>query len=155
MQYTVTSQDRPQNSPLYAVSTSLDSFIMFNDEALTEQITLPGLMDETEEEEYNAELSRQFTVSKNPSKPNTGLELRIINPLNLNIDSQESNPQPDEKLEESNHTKDMHQTDKTENNPLWTMYFDGSCTRTNAGAGVWITNTDSKHTECISCKLNF
>ena len=35
------------------------------------------------------------------------------------------------------------------------MYFDGSCTRTNAGAGVWISNTKSNHTESISCKLNF
>ena len=58
MQYSVTSQDRPQNSPLYAVSSSLDSFIMFNDETLTEQITLTGLIAETEEEGYNAELSR-------------------------------------------------------------------------------------------------
>ena len=75
MQYTVTSQDRPQNSPLYVVSTSLDSFIMFNDETLTEKITLTGLIAETKDEEYNVELSRQFTVSENPSKPNTSLEL--------------------------------------------------------------------------------
>ena len=32
MKLTDTSQDRPQNSPLYSVNTSLDSFIMFNDE---------------------------------------------------------------------------------------------------------------------------
>ena len=35
------------------------------------------------------------------------------------------------------------------------MYFDGSCTKNNAGAGVWITNTKNNHTETISCKLNF
>ena len=45
--------------------------------------------------------------------------------------------------------------DETDNSPLWSMYFDGSCTRKNAGAGVWINNTESKHTEGISCKLNF
>ena len=45
--------------------------------------------------------------------------------------------------------------DKTEKSPLWSMYFDGSCTRTNAGVGVWITNTENNRTECISCKLNF
>ena len=35
------------------------------------------------------------------------------------------------------------------------MYFDGSYTRTNAGVGVWISNTENNHTYCISCKLNF
>ena len=35
------------------------------------------------------------------------------------------------------------------------MYFDGSCTRTNTGAGVWISNTENNHTDCISCKLKF
>ena len=53
MQFMVTSQDRPQNSPLYAISASLDSFIMFNDEALTEQIISTESMAETEEEEHN------------------------------------------------------------------------------------------------------
>ena len=93
-------------------------------------------MVETKEEKHNVELPKQSTVSENPSKLNTGLELQVINPLNLNLDSQKRNPQPDDKLEESTHTKDLHQNDKTENDPLWAMYFDGSCTRTNAGAGV-------------------
>ena len=45
--------------------------------------------------------------------------------------------------------------DETENSPLWSMYFDGSCTKSNAGAGVWITKTENNHIENISCKLNF
>ena len=35
------------------------------------------------------------------------------------------------------------------------MYFDGSCTKSNADAGVWITNTENNHIEIISWKLNF
>ena len=35
------------------------------------------------------------------------------------------------------------------------MHFNGSCTKTNAGAGVWMCNTEKNHTESISCKLNF
>ena len=35
--------------------------------------------------------------------------------------------------------------DETENGPLWTMYFDGSCTKSTAGAGVWIINTENNH----------
>ena len=53
MQYTVTSQDRPQNSPIYYVNTGLDSFIMFNDETLAEQVTLTELMADREGEENN------------------------------------------------------------------------------------------------------
>ena len=58
MQYMVTSQDRPQNSPLYSVNTGLDSFILFNDESFTEQVTLNALMADREEEEHNAEVSK-------------------------------------------------------------------------------------------------
>ena len=112
MQYIVTSQDRPKKSPLYSMSTGLHYFIMFNDETLTKQITLMGSLAETKEEEYSTEVSNQFPVFENLSKPSTVLELQIINPLNLNLDSQENDPQPDEKIEESNHTKDIHQTDK-------------------------------------------
>ena len=52
MQYTVTTQDRPQNSPLYSVNTGLHYFIMFNDETLSEKVTLTGLMADREEEEH-------------------------------------------------------------------------------------------------------
>ena len=50
MQYTVTIQDLPQNSPLYSVNTSLDSFILFNEETLDEQVTFIELMVDREEE---------------------------------------------------------------------------------------------------------
>ena len=92
MQYTVTSQDRPQNFPLYSMSTGLDSFIMLNDETLTEQITLIKLMDDTEEEQRNTEVSKQFAASENIGKQNTGLDLQVINPLLLNFDNKENIP---------------------------------------------------------------
>ena len=56
MQYMVTSQDRPQKSPMYSVNTGLDSFILFNDEILEEQVTLTELMADREEEEIDTEL---------------------------------------------------------------------------------------------------
>ena len=49
MKYTVTIQDRPQNSPMYSVNTGLDSFIMFNEETLSQKITLTELMADREE----------------------------------------------------------------------------------------------------------
>ena len=61
MQYTVTSQDKPQNYPFYSVNKGLDSFLMFNDETLGEQVTLTGLMANREEEEQdNVDVSEQL-----------------------------------------------------------------------------------------------
>ena len=51
MQYMVTSQERPKNSPLYFVHTFLDSFILFNDETFSEQVTLTELVVDIEKEE--------------------------------------------------------------------------------------------------------
>ena len=93
-----------------------------------------------------------------------------MRPLVLNMDTKENDPQTSANLGESKQIqlsaeftqqplttlveKDSNQ-DETENSPLWSMYFDGSCTKNNAGAGVLITNTENNHTECISCTLNF
>ena len=60
-------------------------------------------------------------------------------------------PQPLSTLVE----EDGNRIVQTRNGPLWSMFFDGSCTKTNAGAGVWINSTEKNHIENISCKLNF
>ena len=104
MQYTVTSQDRPQNSPLYSVNTGLDSFILFNNETFSEQVTLTKLLADREEEVNTTELSKHFSTFENFSKPNTGLELQFMFPLLLNLDSKGNNPQHSEKRE-TNSTK--------------------------------------------------
>ena len=81
MQYMVTFQERPQNSPLYSVNIGLESFILFNDETFTEKVTLIELISYREEEKDNIEASKQFAKSENHSKKNAGLELKIIHPL--------------------------------------------------------------------------
>ena len=43
---------------MYSVNTGLDSFIMFNDETLSEQVTLRGLMADRGEEEHKVETSK-------------------------------------------------------------------------------------------------
>ena len=35
------------------------------------------------------------------------------------------------------------------------MRFDGSCSKTSAGAGIWLYNREKNHTEVHSYKLNF
>ena len=100
MQYTVKSQDRPQNSPLYSVNTSLDSFILFNEETLDEQVTLTELMADREEGVNTTELSKQFAEPSNNNETNVGLELQVMRPLLLNLDTQVNVPPLNEKPEE-------------------------------------------------------
>ena len=103
MKYTVTSQDKPQNSPMYYVNTGLDYFIMFNEETLGEQVTLIGLMVDREEEANTTELPKQFVEPLSIIKLNKGLKLQVMHPLLLNIKSQESGPQPSNISEEMKH----------------------------------------------------
>ena len=119
-------------------------------------------MIDREEEEDNVGVSEQFVEPVNSSKQNTGLEIEITCPFPLKIESQESSPQTNKKpkemkwiqlsadtQEKSESTvveEDNHQTDETKNSPLWSMYFDGSCTRTNVDVGVLIWNTENNHT---------
>ena len=35
------------------------------------------------------------------------------------------------------------------------MSFDGSCSKTGAGAGIWVHNTENNYVEGHSYKLNF
>ena len=92
MQYMVTSQDRPQNSPLYSVNTGLDSFILFNQEILDEQVNLIELMADRKEEVNTTEMSKQYAKPVNNSIANTGLELQIMRPSLFNLDGQENIP---------------------------------------------------------------
>ena len=45
--------------------------------------------------------------------------------------------------------------EKAEDSPLWSMIFDGSCSKTGAGLGIWVHNTENNHTEGHSYRLNF
>ena len=93
MQYTVTSQDRTQNSSLYSVDTGLDSFILFNEETLDEKITLTELKANREEEVSTTKLTKQFSALEDVSKLNKSLELQVIRPSFLNLDTKENDPQ--------------------------------------------------------------
>ena len=38
---------------------------------------------------------------------------------------------------------------------LWHLYFDGSVNKSGAGAGVWITNIETSHSQGHAFRLNF
>ena len=120
-------------------------------------------------------MSKLFSKSKNYSKQITGQELQDSHQHSVNLESQEENPQHIENLEEQNkdeHSADLQKqhsdrlgkqnredineiNDKSENSPLWSMSFDGSCSKTGAGAGIWVHNTENNHAEGHSYRLNF
>ena len=100
MQYVVSSQDRPQNSPLYSIHTGLDSFILFNDEICNEQESLTYLVatphcnvvaDIVREEDMTEGL-KQLVISKNHCKVITGIELQNNHPLLVNFENEDKNP---------------------------------------------------------------
>ena len=122
-------------------------------------------------EEEKAELIKQFSKAENSSKQITGLELQNSHHFVPNQESQEGKPQNIENLEKQKqiqHSADLQEqsnstpnkedkiktNDNSENSPLWSMSFDGSCNKTSAGAGVWIHNTKNNHAKGHSYKLN-
>ena len=62
-------------------------------------LVITELLADREEEEYNTEMPKQFAAFENIRKPNTGLELQVVRPFLLNLNSEENNPQHSEKSE--------------------------------------------------------
>ena len=60
-----------------------------------------------------------------------------------------------EPIERNNNGNSIREenNDKHENDPLWEMNFDGSCTRRTAGVGVWLHNTKSEYGESHAFNL--
>ena len=114
----------------------VDLRIEHNDETLSEQVALTGLMADREEEKHNSKVSKQFDAFEDISKPNKGLELRVMCPLLLKLENQENDLQHSEKPEdlkqiqlsadiqqqsESTLVKVDTNQDETKNAPLWNM----------------------------------
>ena len=51
MKYMVSSQEKPDKSPLYSIHTDIDSFILYNDENLNEKVTVNEKTSIEEEEQ--------------------------------------------------------------------------------------------------------
>jgi len=137
MKYMVTSEEKPQNFPIYAVHSDMDSFILFNDDTgpidddkyftleqnvhTNEQINAKGteIMQSVDE-----------TILKNKPDEKQDLQLLIPNP------SEAANPAINQEI-------------------LWFLEFDGSVNKLGAGVGVWIHNKQNSHAEGRAYRLNF
>ena len=61
MKYMVSSQEKPHNYPLYYVHSDLDSFILYNDEDINEQVA-------REEKDHHREQVDQMEIIQHKSK---------------------------------------------------------------------------------------
>ena len=110
----VTSQERPDNSPLQSIHTNLDSFILYNDEIPNEQELFnetspnlvfpphPNIVASIDEEENKEKTESKFANSENYSKQITVLEVQNSHKNSADHENQRIKPQNIENLEEQN-----------------------------------------------------
>ena len=85
-----------------------------------------------------------------PTKEKTYKE-EPLDTADINMLTKEHNGiQDKQNREEKNETDDEYETSH-----LWSMIFDGSCTKTGVGAGIWVHNKKNNHAEGHSYKLKF
>jgi len=127
MKYVVSSQERPQNFPIYSMHSHIDSFILYNDESNQEN-TLNNITSETKE----------ITVA---------VENQTVQIQEL---SEEKNDQ-DTLVKEDFVPPDSK---NYEHEILWHLEFDGSVNKLGAGERVWIYNLENDHLEGHAYRLN-
>ena len=67
MKYTVSKLDRPNNTPIYSIHSDLDSFILYNENDISEQVN--DNEEELSPSEQSNQLSNQEKDLQNSSSP--------------------------------------------------------------------------------------
>jgi len=137
MEYVVSSEEKPQNFPIYSIHSDMDSFILFNDDGCYP----------TNEKPLALELDTNINEE---SVTHTHETVKTVDATSI----QEKSPQiensnlPNPKMTETLNTN--HKQEIT-----WYLEFDGSVNKLGAGAGIWIHNTHNNHVEGHAYRLNF
>ena len=137
MKYVVSSQEKPQNFPIYSIHSDMDSFILYNIDMCPK--TEVKLLKATETRDINEQSTAQYQKITD-----------VINPTQFVNISQES-PKLDQPTEQI--CKSIERNIDQE--ILWYLEFDGSANKLGAGAGVWIHNTQNDHALGHAYRLNF
>ena len=160
MKYMVSSQEKPDNSPIYSIHTELDSFIIYNDENINEQgegddtpiIGKDGRKEKNLKQFANLEHHNKHDEdhrqqTNHPHKADHGKQDQTQH--NENLEEQSKNEQsakPKKQHSDSHNKQDKEDKNKfnkkSEVEPLQSMSFDGSCNKTSSGAGIWVHNTE-------------
>ena len=122
MKYMVSSEEKPENFPIYAVHSDMDSFILFNDDTST----IVG--------------SKPFTLEQDmpTNEQSVAQRIEIMQPNDKTVLEDKSHEKLDLQLSSPN----LDESPKTIQGQEihWYLEFDGSVNRLGAGAGVWIHN---------------
>jgi len=171
MKYMVSSTEKPQNFPIYAVHSDIDSFILYNDNTNsnpkenihmveTNQIAEqegPETTAQTESgnaqnQDHSTNDMEASTIQQNKEK-RASLENKAIS-LSKEDDSQiKPMNQPTLQITNSSHTNLTKES--LEKEIQWFLEFDGSVNKLGAGAGVWVHNKEGNHAEGRAYRLNF
>ena len=126
MKYVVSSQEKPQNFPIYSMHSDMDSFILYNDEIYPP--TNVNALALEKKKFINKESSiqeQEIAMNNDISDPQ---EKRAENKeVYLPIKQIIQTPNPDYK----------HET-------LWYLEFDGLVNKLGAGVGIWVHNIKKK-----------
>lgn len=136
MKYVVSSQEKPQNFPIYSIHSDMDSFILYNADMCPK--TDVKLMKTAQTESMNEQSS---------ALDQKGFD--VIDATNQNDISYE--------LQKTNMpTEQASKTIKGSLNQeiMWYLEFDGSVNKLGAGAGIWIHNIKNDHAQGHAYSLN-
>ena len=137
MKYMVNSEEKPQNFPIYAVHSDIDSYILFNDNS--------GLINDDEIKT----LKQDQDINEQAVAPG----IKLIQSSDENVLKDKLNEKPELQLTILDHREVIKSP--LEQEILWFLEFDGSVDKLGAGAGVWIHNKQNSHAEVRAYRLNF
>jgi len=136
MKYVVSSQEKPQNFPIYSMHFDMDSFILYNAQVCPP--TDVKILASTQGKSINEESIAQT------------LEIAEI------IDITDTQGEPHKTENPNLPAKQIFKAPYASCNQeiLWYLEFDGSVNKLGAGAAIWIHNMQNDHAEGHAYRLN-
>jgi len=137
MKYVVSSEEKPQNFPIYSIHSDMDSFILFNADSCAPTDDKP------------LALEQEICINEESMAQNLGATaITDATSLQDKLHETESSNLPTPKMTKTPNTDQKQEI-------LWYLEFDGSVNKLGAGVGVWIHNTQTDHAEGHAYRLNF
>jgi len=137
MKYVVSSQEKPQNFPIYSIHSDMDSFILYNVNMCTKTDAKLLVAAQTE------------GLNEQPAAQNQ----KIVDMIDTTKENDTSNDLQEPNLPMVQRSKTLNAN--LDHETLWYLEFDGSVNKLGAGAGVWIHNMQNDQVEGHAYILNF
>ena len=135
MKYVISSQEKPQNFPIYSIHYDMDSFILYNADMCSKTDVKVLEATQSIDEQCCAQDQIILDIIDTTNKNDIALDL----------------PEPNLPIVQASKTlKASHGQEIS-----WYLEFDGSVNKLGARAGVWIHNMQNDHAEGHAYMLNF